>query len=91
MATRLSLRQLQSAGRRAEAVAGNHGQASVHMERDHEGPYRCSRIDHPRCHPDVRADVVPQQQRGELLWPGVWTKLPLLSVRPLRSQRLKLL
>ena len=67
-------------------AAGNHGQASVHMEIDYEGPYRCSRIGHghPRCQPDVRADG--RQQRGELLRPGVWTELPLLSVRPLRAR-----
>ena len=60
------------------------GQSSVHMERDHEGTYRCSRIGHPRCQPDVRADGAHRQQCGELLRPGVRTKLLLLSVRLLR-------
>ena len=47
--------------------------------------YRCSRIGHPRCQPDVRADGDERQQRGELLRPGVRTELRLLSVRPLRT------
>ena len=47
------------------------------MERHHESRYRCSRIGHAACQPDLRPDRAYRQQSD--LWRlRLGTKLPLL-------------
>ena len=71
-----------STGRRPDAVAGTHGQWSVHLERHHESTYHCSRAGRAVCQPDLRSD----RQQSDLWRLRLGTELPLLrfqSITPL--------
>src|SRR5262249_6090649 len=76
-------------GRRPAAIAGPRTIVR-NMERHHESPYRCSRIGHAACQPDLRSD----RQQPELWRLRLGTKLPLLwfqSITPFgRELRFKL-
>jgi hypothetical protein len=71
--TSLSRQCLQGMGRRPAAIAGRRTIVR-NMERHHESAYRCSRVGHRACQPDLRSD----RQQSELWRLRLGAKLPLL-------------
>jgi len=58
------------------------------MEKHHESAYRCSRVGHAACQPDLRSDCGHRRQSD--LWRlRLGTELPLLwrrSIRPIEQE-----
>ena len=69
---------LHSTGRGPTAIAGTSTNVRI-MEKHHESAYRCSRVGHADCQPDLRSDRAHRQQSD--LWRlRLGTKLPLVMV-----------